>query len=221
MGLAADIAPPTGVTATTDLPHRVDITWNADPRADQGYLVYRNGTNSPCTYATLIADLPDTESTFFEDVPQLPNVNYRYSIRGRRDGHVSACSEQVIGKFTAPPLLPPQLNSVSTRVPDRIDLSWSPAEGADWYFVYRSKLNQACPVRGQIVSTNPQTAPPEGTYYLDRSVAPNVTYYYSLRSFNSRTHKLSPCSNVKSGFSEQRRATRSDPSHRRRMSSKL
>ncbi len=100
---------------------------------------------------------------------------------------------------TVPPVVPPTVPPTPVAAPpqnvlasdsafaDKVHVTWSAAEGATSYQVFRSQ------------STNPATAlaigaPTTATSFDDATVAPGVTYYYWVESIN-KTGASAPSSN--------------------------
>jgi hypothetical protein len=98
------VGPPTGVTATTNLPQYVRLNWVSPVAsgAPVSYQVFRRKGNSG-----RFIQIGTTTSLAYFDVTAVPNTNYQYQVRVRlSNGVVSANSSTVTGRRIVVPSAP-------------------------------------------------------------------------------------------------------------------
>ena len=185
-----DATPPTvpqNLVATPLGTERIDLVWSAsqDPETGvQGYRVFRDGSEVGTTTQTVYQDdglSPATEYDYFvvavngDDLESDPSAT------------VSATTFDGTGPTTPTDLL------ASAAGPDRIDLSWSPAEdpesGIAEYRVFRDGL--------EVGSTTETT-------YQDSGLSPATEYEYQVSAVNGE--------GLQGGLSDPASATTNDGS---------
>jgi hypothetical protein len=168
-----DTSGPTNVIASEDDCDKVVITWNDNSTYEEGYRVYRNGTQV-CDVGPNIkkcTDYPDPG-------------NYMYCVHLYQGAYESpdspeACDE---GVRLDVPFIPTNVTA-STDMFSAVRIEWSPAEFATSYCVYRDDQQIRC------------TA---ATTYVDQDIEIGKWYSYCVVSVNNCGE--SECSWVDSGM---------------------
>jgi fibronectin type 3 domain-containing protein len=89
------LAAPTGVAASTTLPHHVAVTWNSLAGATS-YQIFRSTTNDFSTATRIAAGIT---ATFFDDTTAVLGQNYFYWVRAKNAVAVGLQSNSVMGSL--------------------------------------------------------------------------------------------------------------------------
>ncbi|MEO6688496.1 MAG: hypothetical protein ABIS07_03600, partial [Dokdonella sp.] len=181
-------AAPTGLAATPNGDHRIELVWNASAPAGGSYRVERAQGGCSGTFATIADNLA---TAAYSDTDPSGQVTYGYRIverdaTGLCASNTSACIEaQTSGTCTAAPLfagITIAQNGAASQC--RVDLAWSaasPACGATTaYSIYRSNLADFVPdTTSRIAQGIVDLA------YIDNAVDGGAPQYYAVRATDS------------------------------------
>ncbi len=163
---------PTGLTATSTVSTKVDLTWNSstDNVGVTGYTIYRDST----LLATVAGNVMN-----YSDLSVAASTTYQYTVDAfdlaGNHSLASTSASVTTPAFvdTAPPTVPSNLAGVSSS-PSQIDLNWSQSTdnvGVTGYTIYRDG-SQLTTVSGSSQS------------YSDTTVSPSTTYAYTVDAFD-------------------------------------
>ncbi|MEO6687734.1 MAG: hypothetical protein ABIS07_13210, partial [Dokdonella sp.] len=181
-------AAPTGLAATPNGDHRIELVWNASAPAGGSYRVERAQGGCSGTFATIADNLVNAA---YSDTDPSGQVTYGYRIverdtTGMCSSNTSSCVEaQTSGTCTAAPLfagIAAAQNGAGSQC--SVDLSWtaaSPACGATAaYSIYRSNVADFVPdAANRIVQGIVDLA------YIDNAVDGGAPQYYAVRATDS------------------------------------
>ncbi|MHA2611178.1 MAG: fibronectin type III domain-containing protein [bacterium JZ-2024 1] len=162
--------PPSGLTATTNLPDRIRLSWQGIPGAE--YLVEKTTITSD-EFVLLV----ETTAVIYEDFVA-PGSVFRYRVRSRFNQRVSEPSADVTGRTLPPPGLPPAPTGVIASdgsFLDKINITWTPVTGVLGYRIFRAEETTAPFVFLADVTD---------ASYDDFSIVPGKRYFYIVRSRN-------------------------------------
>jgi len=160
-------AVPTGLVANASGATQVDLSWNAstDNVGVTGYTVYRDGI----AIATLTSS-----NLSYSNSPVSPATSYQYSVDAfdAAGNHSAASAPVTVTTPDNPPTVPTGLtaNAVSAT---QVDLSWNAStddQAVVGYTLYRDGT---------------QLTTLAGLSYSDTSVAPGVTYSYTVDAYDT------------------------------------
>ncbi|MCA9732035.1 Ig-like domain-containing protein [candidate division KSB1 bacterium] len=165
---------PTAVTASDgEFETQIEITWEDNSRAEEGYRIYRK--NSPDgADSILVGKLKANSVAFIDNANNLQNNftfgrSYTYSVAAFDHYGVSS-AESDTGSTT---ILPPLSFNASDTYEDRIELTWiDQSEIEDGFKIYRN---------GALLTTRPQNA----NSYTDNAGAQGESYNYEIKSYNT------------------------------------
>ena len=164
------MAPPTGVRASEGtLSTQVLITWTAAVNAT-GYQVLRrtNSADTPAIVATVAGETIISAS----DTSASPNVVYIYSVRAISAAGPSIESLKDNGYRGMP--APSGVAASDGAFESKIDMTWSPIDGAIGYEVMRN---------GDLIGSVSTTTYSDASF----AVSPNVNYLYTVKARFSST----------------------------------
>jgi glucose/arabinose dehydrogenase/chitodextrinase len=174
---------PTGLTATSGSPTRIDLTWTAstDNVGVAGYRVERcQGTG-----CTNFAEVGTPTATSYADTGVAPSTTYRFRVRAvDAAGNLSTYSSIASATTPAvtdnsPPTAPTGLTATAAGS-GQVNLGWTASTdnvGVAGYRVERCQ-GTGCTNFAQIVA-------PTATSYSDAGVAPSTTYRYQVRAVDA------------------------------------
>ena len=149
------------------------VTWEQADRAAK-YRVYRRaeGDSSWSTLAYSVA------GTSYTDTGVTPGVKYTYTVRGvTSDGKTLSPTYDKNGVSAAVPTTPTTVKLGKATVGSSgITVTWTGADGAVKYNVYRKSGDSGWTIVGRAVT---------GTSYTDKSVQTGVTYTYTVRGISA------------------------------------
>ncbi len=148
---------------------RVTLTWTAVPEATS-YKIYRSTTGvfeGPA--------IASTTSTTYKNYGLENGTTYFYTVAGKNLGGEGPRAETASATPVAPPLAPQDVAAVAGN--KQVTLSWSPADGAVAYNIYRGTF------------TNKQSsvaiaAGVTGSPFVDTTVVNGPTYFYKVTASN-------------------------------------
>jgi len=162
--------PPGGLIATGVYAVRVDLSWDPNKAVNiAAYTIYRDGTRIGTV---------GWAHTIFSDGEVQPQTSYLYTVDSvdtdsQHSGQSAPLQVTTPGPDTSPPTIPSHTRI--TRVfANQVDVSWrasSDDQAVDGYIVRRDGL--------QIALVDGAT-----TRYFDTSVAPSITYAYTIKAFD-------------------------------------
>ncbi|MBS3787766.1 fibronectin type III domain-containing protein [Candidatus Bipolaricaulota bacterium] len=144
-------------------PSKVRLTWNDNSDNEDGFRIYRNGTE----IATVGANVTSYTDTGLEG-----ETDYNYRVSSYNDGEESSLTEGL--KITTPVEVSSAPGNMSSEIlsPTEIRLSWADnSDNEDGFRVYRDGE--------KIAEVGPNT-----TSYVDAEVNENTSYTYRVSSFN-------------------------------------
>ena len=149
------------------------VTWEQADRAAK-YRVYRRaeGDSSWSTLAYSVA------GTSYTDTGVTPGVKYTYTVRGvTSDGKTLSPTYDKKGVSNTVPTTPTTVKLGKATVGSSgITVTWTGADGAVKYNVYRKSGDSGWTIVGRAVT---------GTSYTDKSVQTGVTYTYTVRGISA------------------------------------
>jgi FtsP/CotA-like multicopper oxidase with cupredoxin domain len=174
-------AQPTGLTATAMGPARVDLAWDAAADDFDGYRLERSsdgGASWPAAFDGL-----DPGSTGTSDATVAENTTYQYRLFAYNAAGDSPPSDvATVTTSMNPPADPTGLTAVAHKVGGvlQVDLAWEDhAANEEGYYVERSPDGADWT---QVAVCPPM---PGAGAWPDTTVAPETTYHYRVRAFNS------------------------------------
>jgi chitodextrinase len=171
-------AKPTGLTATPVSKSQISLSWapSSDNVAVTGYKIYRGGVQIATTTGTTYANSGLTEATTYSYTVAA------YDAAGNTSGQSATASATTLD-VTAPSV-PTGLKATPYSA-TRIDLAWSPStdnRAVTGYKVYRNGA--------QIATTSSLT-------YIDRNLARNTTYSYTVAAYDAAGNTSAQSATVK------------------------
>jgi uncharacterized repeat protein (TIGR01451 family) len=166
---------PTTLAAMTQSEAQVTLTWRDSSINESGFVLERCQART-CTAFAPVATLPPNTISY-QDSGLTADAHYRYRVRAFNAGGVSAWSPAV-GRTTAP--LPPGNLTVVAVTANRLNLTWMDNSATELGFNIERCIGAGCNNFSQIgrVGANVVRA-------THRSLLPNTTYCYRVRSYNS------------------------------------
>jgi hypothetical protein len=189
--------PPSAVTATDNATSGIALTWSAVSGVPR-YQIYR-AAGSCSAPVTAFHYLGQSTSPSFTDTLVQGGYTYAYRVRTATDcseGPLSACATATYsGNCTLAPAFAGLISATNDTATSTCDalLGWTagasscPLETGVSYDVYRATTPYFVPGPATILA--PGTT---ATTYHDSAVAPNTTYYYSVRAEDSTTANGGP-----------------------------
>ena len=168
------MAPPTGVSASEGtLSTQVLVTWTAAVNAT-GYQVLRrtNSADTPAIVATVTVVDENIVSVSASDTSASPTVVYFYSVRAISAAGPSIESPTDNGYRGMP--APSGVAASDGAFESKIDMTWSPIDGAIGYEVMRN---------GDLIGSVSTTTYSDASF----AVSPNVNYLYTVKARFSST----------------------------------
>ena len=178
------LTPPTGLGATPNGDHRIDLDWNLHPTGGAVYAVERALGGCGGTFEEIASDLA---SPAFSDLTVSGQVPYGYRVRAGLEGgclsEPSACVEATTtGSCTAPPAFA-GLDSATNGGEStcRVDLAWSAATpfcaGPASYSVHRSTTPDFVPSVANRIAQGVA-----GTSFEDFAAPSQTNVFYVVRA---------------------------------------
>jgi len=149
---------------------KVTLTWKAVPGAP-GYSIYRSTTG-----AFVGPAIASTTETSFTSTGLADDTTYFYTVAAKNMGGEGPRAAMVSAVPVAPPPAPQSVAAVAGN--KWITLSWTPADSAVAYTVYRATManrRASLPVATAIV----------GSKFVDTSVTNGPTYVYAVTASNA------------------------------------
>jgi len=176
MGLA-ELPGPSGLTATTNLGSKVELTWNAVAGAT-GYSVFRNTSNN-LSMATEIND--DVTSIPYSDTSASIGTTYYYWVKPfntLQTGPAAGPADGVAQTETISSLSTPTgVTATYATIVNEVQVAWNTVNGAVFYNVWRSTTNSS--------GTATEVASGlTGTSYIDPSASTTTVDYYWITAVN-------------------------------------
>jgi glucose/arabinose dehydrogenase/chitodextrinase len=171
---------PTGLTATSGSPTRIDLSWTAstDNVGVAGYRVERcQGTS-----CTNFAEVGTPTATSYTDTGVAPSATYRFRVRAvDAAGNLSTYSNIATATTPAvldnsPPTAPTGLTATAAGS-GQVNLGWTASTDNVGVAGYRVERCQ-----GSGCTNFAQIAAPTANSYSDAGVAPSTTYRYQVRA---------------------------------------
>ncbi|MFN7994760.1 MAG: fibronectin type III domain-containing protein [Bryobacteraceae bacterium] len=178
--MSQDVVPPStpaSVTATATSTNQITLAWSpsTDDVAVGSYRIFQG--SSPSTLAQVTTRYANTTS--WTSYYLTPSTTYYFGIQAvDSSGNASAMSVIVSATTSDLPSPPDNLSATGTS-PNQISLAWSPAEAGlplKGYYVFR----------GTSASNLLQIAITVATVYLDYALTPGTTYYYAVKTLDSK-----------------------------------
>ncbi|MAT42221.1 MAG: hypothetical protein CL609_07765 [Anaerolineaceae bacterium] len=168
-------AQPTNLTAEKSTVDQATLNWEDHAVNETGYQIQINiGNLGPENWTEVKTTTADSTSTNIMELTE--STEYCFRVRAQNDGGVSDFSNTACLQFEAVLLSPSNL--IATTISDtEIDLSWSGASGAEGYKIERSENGSNW--------TQIDTTTSDLTTYADIGLAPNTTYWYRVRAYNT------------------------------------
>jgi len=162
--------PPTGVSASDgDHTDKVEVTWDASAEATSCE-VWRH-TSDDSASATQIAS--SVAATSYDDTSAAPGVLYYYWVKASNALGSSDFSSSDSGYRAVPP--PSGVAATDGAYPDKVRVTWNPADGATSYEVWRHTSDSSA-------SATRIASSVAGTSLDDTSALPGTTFYYWLKA---------------------------------------
>jgi fibronectin type 3 domain-containing protein len=129
--------PPASVTASDDSPHSIRVAWPAADRA-QSYRISRNAANL-FTGSTVLGT---TTSLSWHDTTTAANASFYYFVESLNTGGTSSAVGTALPgmKVPLPPGTPTALTATDGASATQTQLTWTAADGATGYRVYRNTV---------------------------------------------------------------------------------
>lgn len=165
--------PPTNVSASYNLPYRVQVTWDTVIGASH-YRVYR----ADSLLGTKVAFSGWQTGTTFDDYTVIPYDTYYYWVEAATSSsgdNASDYSYSSTGLATSNDLDPPTNVLASDNLVDKVRVTWDTVFGATHYQVYRRP-------QGTITKPTPISGWQTGTSYDDTSATPGTYYDYQVKA---------------------------------------
>ena len=171
-------ADPTGLTATTVSPSRINLSWTDNAGNESGYEVERSTTGSGGPFTLLIA-LP-ANSASYSNTGLDPSTEYCYRVRAVNGIGPSGYSAVACATTQpAPPPADPTGLTATAISPVRIDLAWTDnATDETAYEVERSTSGAGGPFTPLV------SLPANSTAYSNTGLNPSTEYCYRVRAVN-------------------------------------
>ncbi len=147
--------------------NKVRTTWSASPGA-ASYELHRGIEGQSLT------NVFHANGLSYDDTQVLPGVVYTYKVKAKNSRYKSAFSQSDAGYILSPPS---SVTATAGTLVNKIDVSWSAANSATAYEVWRSEVNLNS--RGSLVVSTVDTA------ITDTSVEAGKVYYYWVKTKNS------------------------------------
>jgi fibronectin type 3 domain-containing protein len=178
------VSSPASVNASDGLADRITVTWESVSGA-QCYEIYK-ALAADGTYSKVPAEITGTA---FNDFQCMPGILYSYKIKAKGADMTGDFSVSDSGyRDIADPANLRATDDIRNR---EIRLSWSPVEGANLYFVYRSVSS----MDGYI-----QIGSSTISEYKDAGIDFHTTYYYKIRAYAESAAIYSDYSSQDSGY---------------------
>lgn len=176
------LASPGGLFASAGTyTNRVRVTWSASTGADS-YELHRGIVGQS------LVNVFHARGLSYDDSQVHAGVKYTYRVRAKNSRYFSELSQADIGYVLSPPTT---LHATHGTVEGKVLLTWSAADSATAYEVWRSDVN--LPIRASLLGKTTDTE------YTDSEVTAGAVYYYWVKSKNSTaTSGFSPSA---SGYS--------------------
>jgi fibronectin type 3 domain-containing protein len=149
---------------------KVTLTWNRVPDAT-GYSIYRSTSG-----AFIGPPIASTTETTFKSTGLANDTTYFYTVAARNMGGEGPRAATVTAVPVAPPPAPQSVAAVAGD--KRITLSWTPADGAVAYNVYRAPMAHR-------QARQPVASAVAGSRFIDTSVSNGPTYVYTVTASNA------------------------------------
>jgi len=180
---------PTNLFAIAASATQINLTWDAATGLVDGYRLERSisGQTTPAVPIALAAD-----ATSYSDTGLLPGTTYIYVLYAFNAAGDSAPSDQASAQTpVGPPAAPTNLvavPSLPSPLPPVVTLTWTDNAGNETGFVIQRAVdNNGTP--GAFVEIARTTTASTGTglsvSYTDNTVAPKMTYWYRVASYNN------------------------------------
>ncbi len=154
---------PDSLSAKSLSPTRIRLLWNDNSNNEDGFRIYRNGTE----IATVGANV-----TSYTDTGLKGNANYTYRVSAYNDGQESSLSSSLSTTTPVEVSSAPRNLSGTVRSPTEIRLTWNDTSGNESGFrIYRNGK--------RITEVGPNT-----TSYVDTGLNENTSYTYRVASYN-------------------------------------
>lgn len=154
---------------------KLELSWK-EVKGANGYYIYRS-TSEKGTYKR-IATVSGKSTTKYTDTNLTAGETYYYKIKTRNKVNkvtgYSSYSKTAYGTT----VVSPELTSVISRSPSKLEINWNSVKGANGYYVYRSTSKDSGYKKIATVSGK------NTVKYTDTSLKTGKTYYYKLRSRN-------------------------------------
>ena len=175
---------PKGFTAVSVPTKTVRLSWTTPSSADgfDGFFIQRSITPSGGYRDVLEAN---ADITSYVDRAVESGKTYYYRICGYRK---TAGNQKVRGKYTAQvvctvlPDMPTDLVVRNVAV-DKLQILWSPVDGADGYMVYRSLSRSSGYARIADLSASSVSMEGEKCYYRNIGLTAGTVYYYRVLAY--------------------------------------
>ncbi len=185
-------AAPSNLTARTASSSRVELAWSDNSNSETGFAIERSLDGAEWSEIGTAG----SNRTMYLDMGLDPDTTYFYRVRALNPSGYSPYSntasattpkEQNSAAGARAPAAPSDLNAASSS-PSRIELSWNDSSNNEDGFA----LERSAGSTWQEIATVARNH----TTYLDSGLAPETTYQYRVRAYNSSGH--STYSNVAS-----------------------
>ncbi|MCB0066516.1 MAG: fibronectin type III domain-containing protein, partial [Caldilineaceae bacterium] len=180
---------PTNLFAIAASATQVNLTWDAATGLVNGYRLERSisGQTTPAVPISLPAD-----ATSYSDMGLLPGTTYIYVLYAVNAAGDSAPSNQASAQTPAgPPAAPTNLvalPSLPSPFPPVVTLTWTDNAGNEsGFIIQRAVDNNGTPGAFTEIArtTTASTGTGQSVSYTDNSVAPKMTYWYRVASYNN------------------------------------
>jgi titin len=164
---------PTGVSATSTSSTSIALSWTAVNGAT-AYIVYRSASSGGS-----YEQIGTPSSNSFTDVGLAASTPYYYKVSAANAISESDYSSEATATTQAPPLVAPAIPTgvgAIAKSSTSIEISWTAANGATSYQVFRSATSG-----GTYDPVGTQAASP----YTDVGLTPSTPYYYKVKAVNS------------------------------------
>ncbi|MBQ6019095.1 MAG: hypothetical protein IJL26_02845, partial [Clostridia bacterium] len=147
----------------------IKLTWAQDENAT-GYYVYRKTAS---TSYKAIKKISSNGTVTYTDTTAEPGTKYTYCVKSYRGTERGACTAKTITCLAA---ITPTLANGKTGM----TLTWTKAEGADGYYVFRKTGTGS-------YTTLKKIADPDTLTYTDTTAVSGTKYTYGVRAYKSIT----------------------------------